>query len=120
MPRKKPMRTKKSKSGSRRKPVEKRRVPVERSGTMPEIFDSNKYDAMSELTGSATLQGRDVRKTVSHLQKQERLDPESIEVRLEGERPAVNPTLDEQAEELREARENKVDEGESLRNYRRT
>ena len=50
----------------------------------------------------------------------ERLDPESNEVRLEGERPAVNPTLDEQAEELRQSRENKVEEGESLRNYRRT
>jgi hypothetical protein len=97
MPRKKPTRTKKSESGSR-KPIEKQQVPVERSGTMPEIFDSNKYDAMSELTGSATLHGRDVRKTVSHLQKQEGLDPESNEVRLEGERPAVNPTLDEQAE----------------------
>jgi hypothetical protein len=114
MPRKKSTRTKKPRG---RKATEKRRVPVERSGTMPDLFDSNKYDAMSEMTESATLQGRDVRNTVSHLQRQEPLDPESAATPTEGKSSMVSPTLDEQAEELRESRKAEKLE-EDLRGYR--
>lgn len=62
---------------------------------MPEVFDSNRYDAMLELTESATMQDRDIRKTVSHLRRQERLDPESTMIKPEGRSLAINPTLNE-------------------------
>jgi hypothetical protein len=93
----------------RDRPPGKQEVPIKGSNTMPEIFDSSVAGAMVEMKGSATMNQRDFAKAVSHIQKQEPMQPESVTTRpaaAEAENissPAVNPTIEERASVVKES-----------------
>ena len=92
----------------RDRPPGKQEVPI-KGDTVPEIFDSSRASAMVEMKGSATMSQRDFAKAVSHIQKQEPMQPESVTTRPaapEAENissPAVNPTIEERASVVKES-----------------
>jgi hypothetical protein len=91
------------------RPPEKQKVPIKGDNVMPEIFDSSKANAMDEMKESATMQQRDLTKTLSHMQKQEPVQPESVVTRPTPEEatnidlPAINPTIEERASVVKES-----------------
>ena len=103
------------------RPAEKQQVPIK--GSIPEIFDSSKENAMDEMKESATMQQRDLAKTLSHVQKQEPIQPESVvtkptqEETINIDSPAINPTIEERASVVKEseqASQGRMDEDEML------
>ena len=94
----------------------KREVPVEKGDNIPEVFDSNKYDSMSEMTDSATMESGEARQVLSEAKRQERLSPGSTKAKtLPKNHSGVNPSLDEHAEALRHEQ---ARGDESLQGYR--
>jgi predicted nucleic acid-binding Zn-ribbon protein len=76
---------------------------------MPEIFDSSRANAMDEMKESATMQQRDLTKTLSHVQRQEPIQPESVVTKPTREEatnmdlPTINPTIEERASVVKES-----------------
>ena len=85
--------------------------------------DSSRANAMDEMKESATMQQRDLAKTLSHVQKQEPIQPESVitkptqEETINIDLPAITPTIEERASVVKEseqASQGRMDEDEML------
>jgi hypothetical protein len=78
---------------------------------------------MVEMKEYATMNQRDLAKTVSHVQRQEQVQPESVTTRptsteaVNIDLPAVTPTIEERASVVKEserAASGRMDDGEAL------
>ena len=107
----------------RNRPPEKHKVPIKGGNATPEIFDSDRANAMAEVKESAAMDQRDLTKVLSHVQKQEPIQPESLTTKLTAAEatnigsPAVNPTIEERASVVKESEQairGRMDEDEAL------
>jgi hypothetical protein len=83
--------------------------------TIPEVFDSSRYNAMVEIKESSTMQEKDMKEALSTTEKKEPRRKEmgntettdnNNDVNIDP--PATNPLIEEQASILRESKEGEV------------
>lgn len=83
--------------------------------TIPEVFDSSRYNAMVEIKESSTMQEKDMKEALSTTEKKEprRKEMGNTETtdnnNINTDTPAINPSIEEQqASILRESKEGEV------------
>ncbi len=107
----------------RNRPPEKHEMPIKGSNAIPEIFDSDRANAMTEMKESASMDQRDLTKVLSHVQRQEPVQPESVTTKPTAAEatniglPALNPTVEERASVVKESEQairGRMNEDETL------
>jgi hypothetical protein len=83
--------------------------------TIPEVFDSSRYNAMVEIKESSTMREKDMKEALSTTEKKEPRRKEmgntetTDNININTDTPAINPSIEEQqASILRESKEGEV------------
>jgi hypothetical protein len=81
--------------------------------TIPEVFDSSRYNAMIEIKESSSMQEKHMNQDLSTTQKKEPRKPEMVNTEttdnnVNTELPAINPLIEQQAYIVRELKEDEV------------